>query len=119
MAFGQVHTLTITTASSSGSATTDVIPYGFIESITYTTGTTGFTTGCDFVVTTVNTSQTVWSQLNVESSVVKYPRAEVHTTAGTTSDGKKDKIMVVGESIKVDVTSAGDAKTGTFKIVIS
>lgn len=116
MAFGQVHELTIVTGTSSGQGTTPVIQYGFVESITYST--IDFTSGCDFVVTTVNTSQTIWSQLNVEASVVKYPRVEAHTTAGTTFGGQQ-KIMVVNEAIRVSVDSAGSGKQGLFKIVLS
>ena len=116
MAFGQVHNVSITASTTAvGSGLTDVIPYGYVQSIQVTLGT--FSTTMDITVTTANTSRTILAQSNIIADTVIHPRVEVVTTAGV-SAGAYEKVMVVNEAIKIDVVQAGNGGAGSFKVTI-
>ena len=116
MAFGQVHNVSITASTTAvGSGLTEVIPYGYVQSIQVTLGT--FSTTMDITVTTANTSRTILTQSNIVADTVIHPRVEVVTTAGV-SAGAYEKVMVVNEAIKIDVVQAGNGGAGSFKVTI-
>jgi len=112
----------ITTAAD-GSATA-YTPFlsGFIESIQYVKD--DFTDGVDFTITTETTAQTVWTETNVNASVVKAPRQATHTTAGVAAlyaaagTAVLDRIAVGRERIKFVIASGGNATSGTFYVTV-
>lgn len=107
-------------------ASGDVIAYtpflsGYVSQVQYVK--TDYADGVDFTITTETTGQTVWTESNVNSAVVKAPRLAVHSTAGVAStfDGTYpvvDKVAVSRERIKIVVGSGGNTKTGKFHITV-
>lgn len=84
---------------------------------------TDFADGVDFTITTERSGQNVWTEENVNAAKICYPRAAVHSTAGVaaTLDGTRPMLepVVAGEErIKIVVAQGGNAKSGTFKILV-
>ena len=109
------------TTDASGDATgyTEEIN-GKICSITYTK--TDYANGVDFTVTTEQTAQNLWVELNVNAGKTVAPRQAVHDTAGAgvvyTSDNKPivDAISLCQERVKIVVAQGGNTKTGKFTV---
>lgn len=83
---------------------------------------TDYTDGVDFTITTEDTVQNVWVELNVNASKNVSPRAGVDDTAGVaaTLNGTqlmRDYVFCSNERIKIVLASGGNAKTGKFIIV--
>lgn len=118
------HTVAITTASD-GSATA-YSPYisGKICSIQYLKpGSGNFDDGVDFTITAEGTTETLWTESNVNASKVCMPRGATHSTAGVaaTYDGTRavfEKLAISRDRVKFVIASGGNAKTGTFYILI-
>jgi hypothetical protein len=85
---------------------------------------TDFADGVDFVVTTEDSGETVWSEENVNASATRHPRAATHSTAGAAAlyaaggTAVNDKIAVSQERIKIVVANGGVSKTGALHITI-
>lgn len=119
MAYGKKVALTVNTdGTQAGSAQSRKVT-GRIDSIEYIKD--DFANGVDIVVTLVSSGLVVWSQENVNASVIVRPRVPVQDTAGVdlTYDGtykQVQQVRVCDEMIQVAVTSGGDTKSGVFKI---
>lgn len=120
----------VTLATSTAQASTGYLPdptssdagqgiTGKIKTIIYTR--VDMVSSADFTITTERNGQTVWTQSNVgTSSLVKHPRAAIHTTGGTVSTAvaEKTEIAVVNDRIKIVVAQGGATKTGTFEVIV-
>src|SRR3990172_9999106 len=118
-----VETVNVTTAAD-GSATdyTTNIVHGPIHSIQYIKdATTPFTDGVDFTITTEETLQNLWVELNVNASKKVCPRQATHDTAGVASlyaaagEPVETTIMAVRERIKIVLAAGGGSKIGPIK----
>lgn len=84
-----------------------------------------FADGVDFVVTTEDSGETVWSEESVNASATRYPRAATHSTAGAAalyaSGGVAvlDRIAIAGERLKVVVADGGNATSGTLHFTVN
>jgi hypothetical protein len=114
------------TALTNGSGDVTVYsPYisGFIESIQYVK--TDYTDGVDFTITAEATTETLWTEANVNAAVVKRPRAATHSTAGVAAlyasggTAVNARIALGRDRVKIVVGSGGAAHTGVFVITVS
>lgn len=115
-------TVDVTTASD-GTATA-YSPYlsGYIESIQYVK--TDFADGVDFTITSEATGETIWTESDVNSAVIKHPRAATHSTAGVAAlyaaggTAVNDRIALGRDRVKIAIAQGGNAKTGSFVIAV-
>lgn len=86
-----------------------------------------YTTNCDFTITGEKTGsitgEGIWTQLNVNDSVIKRPRMAVQNNVGgdITYDGSEkvcEPYVLKDERVKVAIAQAGDGENGTFEIVV-
>jgi len=114
------------TTASDGSATV-YSPYlsGRLSSIQYVKpGSGSYDDGVDFTITAEATGETLWTESNVNATKYCYPRAATHSTAGVASlyasggTAVQDAIRLGRDRVKIALASGGNAKTGTFHIVV-
>lgn len=115
-------------ATSDGSQVgTHYTPYfsGYIESVQYVKdGTTPYTDGVDFTITSDVTGENIWTDTNINASEVVRPRAPTHSTAGVAAvyasggTAVNDRIALSRDRVKIVLAQAGASKTGTFHIVV-
>jgi hypothetical protein len=98
---------------------------GKIHSVQYVKdGANAYTDGVDFTLTAESTGESIWNEANVNASAIRYPRAPVHTQAGAAAlyaaggTAVLDKIAVSNERIKIAVAQGGNAKTGSFVVLV-
>lgn len=82
-----------------------------------------YTADCDFTITGEDTDETIWTQADVNASVIKRPRIAVQNNVGgdITYEGSEkvyEPYVLKDERIKVAIAQAGDAENGTFHIVV-
>lgn len=116
---------TVAAVSAADGTGTFYSPYisGYIESIQYVK--TDYTDGVDFTITSEATLDTIWTELNVNAAVIKYPRAATHSTAGVAAlyvaagTAVNDRIALGRDRVKIVLAAAGATKTGAFVITVS
>lgn len=101
---------------------------GEILRIAYTKdGTTPFTDGVNFTITTETTGQTVWTESNVNASAAKVPVQAAHNNVGVAAlaynDGTRTvplyrPIHLSHERLKIAIANGGASKVGTFTLTI-
>lgn len=114
--------VSVTTAAD-GTATA-YSPYlsGYLHQIQYVK--TNYTDGVDFTITADLTGETIWTEANVNASVVKAPRQAIHTTAGVAAlyaaggTAVNDRIGLSRDRVKIVLAQGGNATTGSFTIII-
>lgn len=121
MSYAERHVVEVTTiADGSATAYSETIT-GKISQIRYVKA--DFASGVDFTITSEATGETIWTQLDVNASVTVAPRQATHSTAGVASlyaatYAVLDKIVLANDRVKIVIASGGNAKTGTFHIVV-
>ncbi|HUX02261.1 MAG TPA: hypothetical protein VMY35_14950 [Phycisphaerae bacterium] len=115
------HEIEVTTAV--GGAVTAYSPVitGRILAIRY--AKTDFAAGVDFTITVESSGEGLWTEENVDASKIVYPTAQVHDVVGQTltmegSEPLTDRIHVANDRVKIVIAAGGDAKTGTFHILV-
>lgn len=116
------YAIAVTTASD-GSATA-YSPYlsGYIQDIQYVK--TDFADGVDFTITAEAYGRTLWAENDVNAAAIRAPRQPTHTTAGVASlyaaggTAVNDKIALSRDRVKVVIAQGGNAKTGTFIVMV-
>lgn len=117
------YTVAVTTAAD-GSATayTDGPLTGKVSQIRYVKE--DFDAGVDFTITSEATGETIWAELDVNASATRAPRQATHSTAGVASlyatggAAVNDKIALANDRIKIVIAAGGNAKSGTFHILV-
>lgn len=95
---------------------------GAIHSVEYEK--TDFADGVDVTITAERSGQGVWTEANVNAATVRYPRAATHTVLGAAAlyaaGGVPvlDKPAVANDRIKVVIAQGGNAKKGTFHVLV-
>ena len=123
------------TVNASGDGTnyidlTDVGSGGRILSIHYTVTASPYleptspTNGFDFTITTETTLQNLWVETGITGAKTVAPRQATHNTIGvasnystSNSEPVEDYIFATNERIKIVVASAGNATSGTFRVL--
>lgn len=121
MTYIQGSTLSVTANSSGEVSTYSVETFnGFLQAIQYTPGSSAFSTaaGATFSGEVSGQKFLVMSPFNSTVDTVFSPRTSIHSTAGSTVAGF-ERFMLANERIKVDVSSAGAGKNGTFRFFVS
>ena len=82
-----------------------------------------FDAGVDFTITVEKTGEQVWTEENVDVSKTVYPHIAAHDNAGVgvTFDGTNEiyvPISVANDRIKIVVAAGGNAKSGTFHVIV-
>lgn len=115
----------VTDASGDATSYSEVVS-GRVISIQYVkAGSSNYTDGVDFTITTETTARNLWVDTNINASEVVAPRQPTHDTTGAASlyasggEPTEDHIYIANERIKIVVGSGGDTKTGTFYITIA
>lgn len=122
MSFAQRHIVAVTTASDGSVTSYSPVVTGKISAIHYLK--TDFADGVDFAITAEATGETLWTEANVNSAAVRAPRQAVYSTAGVAAlyagggTAVFDKIALANDRVKIAVTNGGNAKAGTFHIVL-
>lgn len=95
---------------------------GAIHSVHYVKG--DFADGVDFAITAEETGEGIWTESNVNASTVRYPRAPTHSQAGAAAlyasggVGVLDKVAVANDRVKIVIAQGGNAKSGTFYLLV-
>jgi hypothetical protein len=85
---------------------------------------TDFADGVDFTITSEATGQSLWTDTNINASEVVNPRVPTHDQVGAAllfADGGTavaDKIPLANDRVKIVIAQGGNAKTGTFHILV-
>ncbi len=118
MSFVKRYTVSVTTAAD-GSATAYVGPVrGRVAMVSYTK--VDFAAGVDFTITTEDTGQNVWVDADVNASQTVYPVAAGNLGGtGAASTITEAPIYAADERVKIVLAQGGNAKTGTFTVVIA
>lgn len=121
MSYVERESTTITTATGGG-ATGYLGPFtGRVTWLKYTRD--DMATGMDLDITGEDTAQEIWDEDNVSATKQVYPRAQAQDTAGgnldTAGDVTTSAIWLSNERIKVTVANGGNAKSGTFEVLIA
>lgn len=122
------HTYEVTvgpTAAGTATGYTPVVNGRILEIVYAKDGTAPYDNGVDLAITLETTGRSVLAKDNVNASVAYRPRQAVHDVTGTAraynDDGDEpivEPIAAGGERVKIVVTNAGNAKTGTFYVIV-
>lgn len=123
MSYAERHAVTVTTdASGDGVGYTPVLT-GWITNVIYTKG--NYDNGVDIDVTGDVSGLTIWSEDDVNASKTVAPRQATHSTAGVASlyasggTAVTGPIYVAKERVKIQVAQGGNAKSGTFTVIVA
>lgn len=95
---------------------------GKVHSIVY--AKTDFADGVDFTITAEATGENIWTESNVNAAAVRYPRAATHSQAGVAAlyaaggTGVLSPIALGNDRVKIVIAQGGNAKSGTFHILV-
>ena len=100
-------------------------PYlsGNIEAIQYVK--TDYANGVDFTITAETTTETIWTESDVNAAVIKHPRAATHSTAGVAAlyagggTAVNSKVVLSRDRVKIVIAQGGTSTTGSFTITVS
>ncbi|WP_288016441.1 hypothetical protein [Microcystis phage Mae-JY04] len=95
---------------------------GKIQQIEYVK--TDFADGVDFTIEGEATGIDLWVEANVNASAVRAPRQATHTNVGAAAlyaaggVAVLDKIALGNDRVKITIAQGGNAKTGTFHVLV-
>lgn len=122
MSFIQRFTVPVTTAAD-GTATAYTPAFtGRINQIRYVKD--DFDAGVDFTITLEGTGENVWTESNVNASATRAPRQATHGVDGSAAlyaalgTAVLDKIAVAQDRVKIVIAQGGNAKNGTFHVLV-
>lgn len=116
------HVVTATTASDGSCTVYSPRLFGRIHQIEYVKG--DFADGVDFAITGEATGIGLWTQTNVNASAVVAPRQPTHSPLGaarlfaSAGEAVGDKIALAADRVKIVIAQGGNAKSGTFHILV-
>jgi hypothetical protein len=85
---------------------------------------TDYADGVDFTITSEATGRTLWAESNVNASAIRAPRQPVHDTAGAAAlfadagEAVVDKIALGNDRVTITIAQGGNAKVGTFHVLV-
>lgn len=122
MAYCQAHVVPVTTDTDGDATAYSPVVNGAILTVKYVK--TDFADGVDFTITTADTAQNVWVESDVNAAKTVAPRQATHDTVGAASlhvaagEPVEDYIWAAGERVKIVVASGGNAKAGSFVVIV-
>lgn len=122
MSYSERHEVVVTTAADGSATAYSPIVTGKLSQIRYVK--TDFAVGVDFTITAEATGETIWTDTNVDASETVAPRQPTHDTAGAAAvyaaggSAVLDKIALANDRVKIVIAAGGNAKTGTFHIIL-
>ena len=123
MSYAERHTVALTTdASGDVTGYTNTVT-GRVIAVIYTKD--DFAAGVDFTITSETTGQNIWTESDVNASKTVAPRQPTHDRAGVASlyaaagEPVEDHIYVALERIKIVVAQGGNAKSGSFTVIVA
>lgn len=114
--------VTITTAADGSATAFTPRVNGKIQQIEYVKG--DFADGVDFAITGEASGVGLWTESNVNASAIRAPRQAVHSQVGVgllyAAGGAAvaDRIGLASDRVKIVIAQGGNAKTGTFHVVV-
>lgn len=114
--------VTVTTDASGNATAYTPRLSGLADAIHYVKG--DFADGVDFTITSEATGVSLWTDTNVNASEVVRPRAPTHDQAGAAllyaSGGTavSERIALANDRVKIVIAQGGNAKSGTFHILV-
>lgn len=121
MSHAERHVVTVTTDADGNAVVYSPVVTGKVAQIHY--NKTDFADGVDFTITSEATGQSIWTETNVNASAIRAPRQLTYTDTGSSiayaaTFGVYDKITLAKDRIKIAIAQGGNAKTGTFHLVM-
>ena len=122
MSYAERHAVTVTTAADGSATAYSPVVTGRLSQIRYVK--TDYTDGVDFTITSDETGETLWTELNVNASATRAPRQATHGTDGVASLYAaaglpvQAPIALAKAQVKIVIAAGGNAKTGVFHIVM-
>lgn len=118
--------VTVTTDGSGNAVAYSPRISGKIHSISYIKdgGANPYAAGVDFAITAETTLENIWTQVDVNASVVVAPRAPTHSQAGVAAlyaaggTGVFTKVALGNDRVKIVLAQGGATKVGAFHILV-
>lgn len=110
------HTVSVTTATGGGATGFTPVVHGMISLIKYTKD--DFASTADFTITTEDSGQNLWTEVNVNASQEIYPATEADLPSGTESVLTEVPLYAAHERIKFVIAQGGNTKAGAFAVII-
>jgi hypothetical protein len=117
--------VTVTTASDGTATAYSPRISGKVVQIEYVKpGSGSYDDGVDFTITGEATGVGLWTEANVNASAVRAPRQATHSNVGAAAlyaaggTAVQDRIGLANDRVKIVIAQGGNAKVGTFHIVV-
>lgn len=116
------HAVTVTTAADGTVTAYSPRLTGEVHQIEYVK--TDYADGVDFTITGEATGVGLWTEANVNASAVRAPRQATHSNAGVAAlyaaggTAVLDRIAMANDRVKIVLAAGGNAKVGTFYILV-
>lgn len=87
-------------------------------------GSNGYANGVDFTITGEATGVNLWTESDVNASAARAPRQPTHSQVGVASlfasggTAVQDRIALANDRVKIAIAQGGNAKVGTFHILV-
>jgi hypothetical protein len=120
--YGERHSVSLTTAADETATGYTPVVTGRIMQIIYEK--TDFADGVGFTITAEATGETIWTEAAVNASTWRAPRQATHSTAGVAAlraaggTAVLDYIVLANDRVKFAIANGGQAKSGTFQVVV-
>jgi len=114
--------VTVTTAADGTATAYSPRLAGKIHQIEYVK--TDFANGVDFTITGEATGVNLWTESDVNASAVRAPRQATHSQVGAAAlfaaggTAVQDRVALASDRVKIVIAQGGNAKTGTFHILV-
>ena len=114
--------VTVTTDASGNALAYSPYVSGYIQQIEYVKN--NYAAGVDFTITGESSGINIWTQADVNASVVVAPRQPTHSTAGVASlyagggTAVNDRIALGRDRVKIAIAQGGNTFNGKFVILV-
>lgn len=122
MSYAARHVVEVVTAADGSATAYSPVLTGKLSQIRYVKD--DFDAGVDFNITAEATGEPLWAENDVNASATRAPRQATHSTAGAAAlyagggTAVLDKIALANDRVKIVIAAGGNAKHGTFHIVM-
>lgn len=117
--------VTVTTAADGSATAYSPRLAGKIHQIEYVKdGSNAYADGVDFAITGEATGVGLWTESNVNASTARAPRQPAHSQVGAPllyaagGTAVADKVALASDRVKIVLAQGGNAKVGTFHILV-
>lgn len=118
MSYCERHAVSVTTTATGIATGYTPVVVGRIVAVQYSKATGGLASTTDVTVTTEDTGQAVWSATNLNASTTVSPLVAAVLTSGAASSLSELPVYAAGERVKIAIAQGGNAKTGSFAVIV-